>query len=349
MPLSLHARYGLHRVVGEAGCFPQPAWRLDPDPRISDAEILIDVERLNLDSASFRQIAEASDGDPERVAQAIQRIVEERGKLHNHVTGSGGMLIGRVREVGSYVRETRRLEPGERVATLVSLTLTPLRIERVGEVDMRHGQVEVLGTAVLFESSPYAVLPDDIPERIALAALDVAGAPSRTAGLVTPGDTVLILGGGGTSGLLCLHEARKHAGPAGCVIVTDVSEGALEEVASTGLADHVVPADATDPLALYEAVMEAGGREADVAINLVNVGGTEMGTILLTRQTGTILFFSMATSFTTAALGAEGLGRATTMIIGNGHMPDTGLTALNVLRENPQIRAIFERRYGGGA
>ncbi len=347
MPLSLQARYGLHRVVGESGCFPQPAWRLDPDPRISDAEVLIDVERLNLDSASFRQIAEANDGDPDRVAQAIQRIVEERGKLHNHVTGSGGMLIGRVREVGSYVRETRRLEPGQRVATLVSLTLTPLRIERVGEVDMRHGQVEVLGTAVLFESSPYAVLPDDIPERIALAALDVAGAPSRTAALVSPGDTVLILGGAGTSGLLCLHEARKHAGPAGCVIVTDVADEALEDVTSTGLADHVVSADASDPLALYEAVMEAGGREADVALNLVNVGGTEMGTILLTKQTGTILFFSMATSFTTAALGAEGLGRATTMIIGNGHMPDTGLVALNVLRENPEIRAIFERRYGG--
>jgi L-erythro-3,5-diaminohexanoate dehydrogenase len=347
MPLSLQARYGLHRVVGEAGSFPQPAWKLDADPRISDAEVLIDVERLNLDSASFRQLSEANDDDPERVAQAIQAIVEQRGKLHNPVTGSGGMLIGTVREVGSYVRETRQLAPGQRVATLVSLTLTPLRIERVGEVDMRHGQVEVLGTAVLFESSPYAVLPADISERIALAALDVAGAPSRTAGMVSPGDTVLLIGGGGTSGLLCLHEARKRAGPGGCVIVTDLADEALADVQSVGAADHVVRADATDPLGLYEAVMEVAGREADVTVNLVNVGGTELGSILLTKQTGSILFFSMATSFTTAALGAEGLGRATTMIIGNGHMPDTGLIALNVLRENAAIRAIFERRYAG--
>ena len=349
MPLSLQARYGLHRVMGETGSFPQPAWKLDSDPRISDAEVLIDVERLNLDSASFRQLSDANDGDPERVAHAIQAIVDQRGKLHNPVTGSGGMLIGTVREVGSYVRETRRLEPGQRVATLVSLTLTPLRIERVGEVDMRHGQVEVLGTAVLFESSPYAVLPADIPERIALAALDVAGAPSRTAGMVMPGDTVLLIGGGGTSGLLCLHEARKRAGPGGCVIVTDLSEPALADVESLGLADHVVRVDATDPLGLYGAVMEAAGREADVTVNLVNVGGTELGSILLTKETGSILFFSMATSFTTAALGAEGLGRATTMIIGNGHMPDTGLIALNVLRENAAIRAVFERRYGVGS
>ncbi len=349
MPLSLKARYGLHRVVGENGTFPQPAWRLDPDPRISDVEILIDVERLNLDSASFRQLREANGDDPERVAAAIAAIVAERGKLHNPVTGSGGMLIGTVREVGSTVRETRRLEPGQRIATLVSLTLTPLAVQRIGEVDMRHGQIEVLGTAVLFESSPFAVLPSDIPERIALAALDVAGAPSRTAALVSPGNTVLLVGGAGTSGLLCLYEARKRAGPAGTVIVTDLAGDALEDVRATGLADVVVAADATEPLALYEAVMEAGGREADVAVNLVNVPGTELGTILLTRDTGTILFFSMATSFTTAALGAEGLGRATTLVIGNGHMPDTGLIALNVLRESPAVRAIFERRYGGAA
>jgi L-erythro-3,5-diaminohexanoate dehydrogenase len=129
------------------------------------------------------------------------------------------------------------------------------------------------------------------------------------------------------------------------VIVTDLAEDALQDVRGTGLADHVVAADATNALGLYEAVMDAGGREADVAVNLVNVPGTELGTILVTRETGTILFFSMATSFTTAALGAEGLGRATTMLIGNGHMPDMGLTALNVLRENPAVRAVFERRY----
>ena len=346
MPLSPAVRYGLHRVVGEPGVFPQPAWRLDSDPRISDAEMLIAVERLNLDSASFRQLTEATGGESAAVAAEIERIVADRGKMHNPVTGSGGMLIGTVTEVGSLVRETRHVAPGDRIATLISLTLTPLRLDRVVDVDMRHGQIGVEGSAVLFESSPFALLPADIEERIALAALDVAGAPSRTASIVRPGDTVLILGAAGTSGLLTLHEARKHAGPAGTVIAVDLDGAGLDDVRATGLADHVVAADATDPLGLYESVMDAAGREADVAVNLVNVGGTELGTILLTRETGTILFFSMATSFTTAALGAEGLGRATTMLIGNGHMPDAGLTALNVLRENAAVRAIFRRRYG---
>jgi L-erythro-3,5-diaminohexanoate dehydrogenase len=349
MPLSLAARYGLHRVVGEPGVFPQPAWRVDSDPRISDAEVLIEVERLNVDSASFRQLRDEAGGDPAAVAAAIERIVAERGKLHNPVTGSGGMLIGTVREAGSHVREVRRVEPGARIATLVSLTLTPLRLTRIGRVDMAHGQVEVEGTAILFEASPFAVLPPDIEEPVALAALDVAGAPSRTAAIVAPGDTVLLVGGAGTAGLLTLHEARKHAGAAGTVVVADTAEEGLADVRATGLADHVVCADATDPVRFYEAVMERSDREADVAVNLVNVPGSELGTILATRDRGTILFFSMATSFTAAALGAEGLGRATTMIIGNGHMPDTGATALAVLRENADIRRIFRRRYGLGA
>jgi L-erythro-3,5-diaminohexanoate dehydrogenase len=346
MALSPAARYGLHRVLDGPGVFPQPAWRLDNSPDISEAELLVDVERLNLDSASFRQLREAQDGDPAGVAAEIERIVAERGKMHNPVTGSGGMLIGTVREVGSLVRETRDIRPGQRIASLISLTLTPLRLDSVGRIDMEHGQVDVRGSAVLFESSPFAVLPPDIDEAIALAALDVAGAPSRTASIVQPGDTVLLIGGGGTSGLLTLHEARKHAGPGGMVVVTDLSDAALADVRSTGLADQAVRADATHPLGLYEAVMEAGGREADVTVNLVNVGGSELGTILLTKESGTILFFSMATSFTAAALGAEGLGRATTMLIGNGHMPDCGLTALNVLRESRAIHEIFRRRYG---
>src|SRR5690349_17631514 len=170
MPLSLAARYGLHRVLDGDGTFPQPAWKLD--------------------SASFRQLASDAGGDPAGVARAIEAIVAERGKLHNPVTGSGGMLVGTVREVGSLVRESRRVVPGQRIASLISLTLTPLRLDRVDGIDMHHGQVGAAGTAVLFESSPFAILPEDIPERIALAALDVAGAPARTAGLVRPGDTV---------------------------------------------------------------------------------------------------------------------------------------------------------------
>ena len=89
-------RYGLHRVLEPKGVMPQPAHRLDARPVCHDNELLIEVDCLNIDSASFTQLKEAAGGDPERVKERILRIVAERGKMHNPVTNSGGMLIGRV-------------------------------------------------------------------------------------------------------------------------------------------------------------------------------------------------------------------------------------------------------------
>ncbi len=46
---------------------------------------------------------------------------------------------------------------------------------------------------------------------------------------------------------------------------------------------------------------------ADLTVVVVNATDCEAAAILLTADHGTVLFFSMATSFTKAALGADGL------------------------------------------
>ncbi len=91
--------YGLGRVVGEKGVLPQRAKKVDPSLPLRDGELLIDVESLNIDAASFKQLKEAAGGDTAKIVAAIQAIVAERGKMQNPVTGSGGMLIGRVKEI----------------------------------------------------------------------------------------------------------------------------------------------------------------------------------------------------------------------------------------------------------
>ena len=88
------------RVVGEAGTLPQRARVLDPSLPLREGELRIDVERLNVDAASFRQLEQAVGKDPGKLAKAIEEIVAERGKMQNPVTGSGGMLLGRVAEIG---------------------------------------------------------------------------------------------------------------------------------------------------------------------------------------------------------------------------------------------------------
>jgi L-erythro-3,5-diaminohexanoate dehydrogenase len=339
--------FGTHRSLEPKGGLPQPAWKVDNTPVIWENEILIDVETLNIDAASFRQIAEEAKGDKEQIARTIMDTVSQRGKQHNPVTGSGGMLIGRVAEVGKALADRAGLIPGRRLATLVSLSLTPLIIEGVISIKAETCQVDIRGKAVLFESGIYAFLPDDMPEKLALAVLDVAGAPAQTARLVGAGQRVLIIGAGGKSGLLCLHEARKRAGVTGQVIALEYSQAAVERVESLGLADHVIKGDATDAIAVLEAVNQVtGGKLVDITINCVDVPGTEMASILSTRDGGIVYFFSMATSFTKAALGAEGVGKDLTMLIGNGYAPGHAEISLHCLKENPALGELFARLFG---
>lgn len=334
---------GLHRGLDPQGVLPQAAWRLDADPAIAPDEVRIAVEWLNLDAASFHQLTTKHGGDGNAVRSDVLAIVAERGKLQNPVTGSGGMLLGVVDEVGP--RSPLGLAVGDRVASLVSLSLTPLRItDGLRRWDGLSEQVPAEGTAILFARSIVVRLPDDLPEALSLAVLDVCGAPALThrvvAGYEQP--SVAVIGAAGKSGSLSLAAARRAGAGAVVGVVPVEHEAAL--LRESGLADVVVIADAREPVSVAAAVEHALGGPADVTVVCVDVPGCEHGAILATAQGGTVIFFSMATSFTAAALGAEGLAADVTMLIGNGYVPGHADLALDLLRTEPALRTLFERR-----
>lgn len=336
--------YGTHRVISPKGVLPQPADVIDNTMEIYDNEVLIDVQTLNVDSASFTQIEKQANGDVEEIKKIMKGIVAKAGKHKNPVTGSGGMLIGTVKEIGpAYVGD---LKVGDKIATLVSLSLTPLVIDEIYAVRPDIDQVDIKGQAILFQSGIYAKLPSDMPETLALSVLDVAGAPAQAAKLVKPGDTVVVIGGGGKSGLLCLYEAKKRAGVTGKVICIGGSEKSTDRARKLDLADEYFAADATDAIGIYEKISElTNGQLADIVINCVNIENTEMASILACKDDGTVYFFSMATSFTKAALGAEGVGKDVNMIVGNGYTKGHAEIALQVLRESPALRDLFQEMY----
>ena len=328
-------KYGTHRVIEPEGVLPQPAKKISNDMEIFSNEILIDVIALNIDSASFTQIEEEAGHDVEKIKAKIKEIVAEKGKMQNPVTGSGGMLIGTVEKIGDDLVGKTDLKVGDKIATLVSLSLTPLRIDEIIDIKPDIDRVEIKGKAVLFESGIYAVLPTDMSETLALAALDVAGAPAQVAKLVKPCQSVAILGSAGKSGMLCAYEAVKRVGPTGRVIGVVRNEKEKELLKRVSDKVRIVIADATKPMDVLHAVLEANdGNEVDVAINCVNVANTEMSTILPVKEFGIAYFFSMATAFTKAALGAEGVGKDITMIVGNGYTVDHAAITLEELRES---------------
>ena len=337
---------GLHRVLEPLGVLPQAATRLDTDPVLRHDEVRVHVERLNLDAASFRQLHEKHAGDGDAVRREVLEIVRSRGKMHNPVTGSGGMLVGTVEEVAE--GSPLGLHVGDRVATLVSLTLTPLVLtDDLARWDGQGEQVPAEGYAVLFGRSIAARLPDDLSPELALSVMDVCGAPALVERHVRryAEPTVVVVGGAGKSGSLCLAAARRAGATHVVAVVPHEGEAALlrEGGVAEGLADAVVVCDARDPVALRDAVSAAGGP-ADVTVVCVDVPGCEGGSILATAAGGTVVFFSMATSFSAAALGAEGLAADVTMLVGNGYVPGHADLALEIVRSTPTVRALFERR-----
>ncbi len=377
MTTSSSSPLGLHRVIDPPGVLPQAAWQLDATPAIAPDEVRVRVDRLNLDAASYRQIREAYASDPGKIRAAVLEIIATRGKMQNPVTGSGGMLTGTVEEAGP--DSPLGLVPGQRVATLVSLTLTPLVItDGLSRWDGLSEQVPCEGHAILFARSIAAVLPDDLPAPLSLAVLDVCGAPALTKRVVKKGCVAVIIGAAGKSGSLSAAAARQAGAAKVIGVVPTEAEATLLRTLTTAqdggavsaaddvrssrrpthmprpesphmprpespLVDEVVVADARDPVGLGVRVGVAGGP-ADVTVVCVDVPGCEGGAILSTKQGGTVVFFSMATSFSAAALGAEGLAADVTMLVGNGYVPGHADLALGLIRSVPSVRKLFEQR-----
>jgi L-erythro-3,5-diaminohexanoate dehydrogenase len=338
--------YGLRRVVSPKGVLPQRADVLDPSLPLGEDELSIAVEALNVDAASFRQLSQEAGGDPALIGEAVLGIVRARGKLHNPVTGSGGVLLGTVSAVGPAHPAAGTLRPGERVVTLVSLSLTPLRLDRIDAVHPAADRIACAGEAFLFATGLWARLPADLPEAVALSVLDVCGAPALVARHAGPGQRVLVLGAG-KSGALVAVAARERLGPSGAIALVDPVPAALDALRTLGVADALLPLDATDPLTGLAAARDAGGP-FDLVVSCASVPGTEMAALLAVKPGGTVIYFSMATSFTAAALGAEGVGRDATLLIGNGYVPGHAELALDLVRRYPALRALFEARHRQG-
>src|SRR3954468_626544 len=324
---------GADRVIAPAGALPQPAECLDASGPVRPFEFEVDVERLCLDSTSFRNIRERSDGDPDLMAARILEVVAQRGKMHNPETDSGGVALGTVTEVGELYGEPP--QPGQRIVTLASLTLTPLRLTEVVRLAPGDPQVEVRGTAYVCDRSAWGPVPEDLPLETVLAVYDVYGAGSLTRELARAGGTVCVLGAG-HAGKLALAAARDAG--ADTLVAADVDPHAIELVERLGLCDIGVATDLRDPLGAVEALRAAGAPPAGLTVGVVNATRCEPTAILLTADTGTVLFFSMATNFSTAALTADGMASSARMLVGSGYTPDVGAYALDLVRSTPALR-----------
>ena len=340
---------GVLRVLEPAGALPQAATRLDATLPAYLDEIILDVQTLNIDAASFVKLESVQAAGGPDVGRHIAAIVAARGKMQNPLTGSGGMLLGRVAAKGpQYTGPLAGAQPGDRVATLVSLTLTPLQLHEIVEIVPHAHQVHVRATAILPSSAPAALVPDDLPPPLVLAVLDVCGAPAQVARMVVnlPQGGHLLCIGAGKAGTLALAAARETR-PDLRLWAIDRHLQPLQEVHAAGLCDGYAALDASDALAVRDAALGwTSGQLCDAVVQMASLPNTEMAAILACRSRGVCLYFSMATSFAQVALGAEGVGADVDLLIGNGYLQGHAQMALDLVRRQTATRALLAKRLG---
>ena len=113
------------------------------------------------------------------------------------------------RKSANELRGSVDLQAGDRIASLVSLTLTPLYIESVTRVDVETGRVWIRGKAILVRVRPVGETARRISTTTSRSAvLDVAGAPAQVRRMTKPGMTVVVIGADGKSGMLACAQAK---------------------------------------------------------------------------------------------------------------------------------------------
>lgn len=310
------SRYGFHRVISPKGVVPQAADCVDNTPKqLHPSEKLVQVKLLNLDSTSTRQIAESG----AKITDRVWEIVQQRGKMHNPVTNSGGVLLAEYN--------------GQAIVPWTSLSAIPLHLDSIGAV---HGQqIDVVGTAVLFESYYYTPVPEGMDWRLAATALDIASlaVQVKRVALERKLQRALVIGCG-NAGVAAMASLKKYA-PHVEIYGVDVSDANFDRIKKFGFSSNLATLDAVNAEAVVNFV-----SDCDLVVNCVNVPNTEAASVLATRDHGLVLFFSMATQFDQASLATDATGKDVVMQVASGIAMGEDEEILQLMKDYPELLMV---------
>jgi|GEM_PF-383987 len=337
----LSDKFGISRSIEPKASLPQPAWKLDNTMVLGSSEVLIDVKIININLVSFNEILEAAEFQEERIKSRILEIIKERGKLHNPVTGTGGMLYGRVVQMGESYPNNYGLKVDDEIISLTSLSLTPIKIDRILAIDYKNAQLEVDGKCILFANSPIIKKPEDLPLKLVIYTLDEAGAPFRTYRIVKKNQRVLIIGANGKIGLLCAYAAKDKLAGTGSLTGIVKSERSKEEIAKYGIFDEILLLNAANTEYFYK-LEESDTEKYDIVINCVNSPNTEMASLLFVKDKGIIYFATLSSDYKLTSLTAEGMGKEITIIPYTGYLAGHSDYTLNLVRKYRELRELLQ-------
>ncbi|MDD2562526.1 MAG: sigma-54 dependent transcriptional regulator, partial [Eubacteriales bacterium] len=264
-------------------------------------------------------------------------LVIRRGKLHNPVTDTGGVVYGVVEEIGSKYNNEKGLQVGDEVICNASTAAIPLYISRITNINMAYSQVDAEGYAILFDDFPVVKPPEDIPINLLLYAYDESGTLYAVNQEAKGKTHFLVVGNNLLTNLLFGIAVRKATGSDAQVVClfdkrTDImfKGKQIDELLNTTFTEiHFV--NILRPLECLQKLNAEGLY--DMSINCADIPGAETVNILATRYGGTVFFANLINNYNIAVYITESISRQLSLRCAEGYLETYDEFDIEIIRE----------------
>lgn len=330
------SNYGTNRVLEPKFVIPTSAWRLDNSRNVRPDELRVSADIIHLEGTSFKQICTEANNDPAEIRREIVDTVIRRGKLHNPVTDTGGVLYGTVEAMGDEYENKADLKIGDKIIINASLTSFPMYLENIGEIDWVFNQVKAKGYAIVHSDIPVIKVSGEVPVRQMLFALDESGTLYKLSTLIEGKTRFLIVGNNLLSNILYGYVIRRELGDR-CEITCVLDKRTGIDVTGKGI-ERLMPRvfdqiQILDILRPVECIRQLGESYFDLSVNCAEIPGAETINILATREKGTVLFANLINNLNIALYITESISKELVVLGAEGYTGNYARFDLEVIKE----------------
>jgi len=347
------SNYGTNRVLEPKFVIPTSAWRLDNSRSIRPDEIRISTDLIHLEGTSFKQICTEANNDPSEIRREIIDTVIRRGKLHNPVTDTGGVLYGTVEAIGDEYDNKAGICIGDKVIVNASLTSFPMHLEEIGDIDWVFNQLTVKGYAIIHSDIPLIKAGDDVPVKALLFALDESGTLYKLSTLIEGKTRFLIVGNNLLSNIMYGYVIRRTLGDQGeivCVLDKRTGVGVRGEGIERLMPRVFDQIQLLDILRPVECIRQLGESYFDLSVNCAEIPGAETINILATREKGTVLFANLINNLNIALYITESISKEMVVLGAEGYTENYADFDLEMIKEISEdlsdVELIYDERTG---
>lgn len=330
-------QFGLNRVLEPKHVLSTSAWKVDNNRGIYPNEIRISLRKLHIENTSFKQICIEADNHPQKIKDMIMDIVIRRGKLHNPVTDTGGVVYGVVEEIGNEYVNKKGLKVGDEVICNASAAAIPLYISRISKIDMAFSQVDAEGYAILFNDFPVVKPPEGIPVNLLLYAYDESGTLYAVSKEARGKNRFLIVGNKLLTNLIFGSAVRKATGPDAQIIClldkkSDIMfKGKSADDLLNSIFTEIHYVNILRPMECLKRLNAEGLY--DMSINCADIPGAETVNILATRYGGTVFFANLINNYNIAVYITESISRQLNLRCAEGYLEAYDEFDINLIRD----------------